>query len=437
MDPTRVIGRHALYAPLGAGATASVHLGLERGKTMPVAIKVLHEERAKDANAVNRLLDEVRLAKRIQHPNVVRTIELVEEGTERLVVMEYVHGFALSRLIADVIAAKTRIPTPIAVALACDVLLGLQAAHQARDEDGTPLKIVHRDVSPENVLVGADGRAKLGDFGVAKAERRLAATRDGGIKGKLTYLAPEQIGGDVTERTDVYAVGLVLWEMLVLERPLEAETEAQIVARALDPKFDPPSARVPGLPPALDAVVLRALAKEEKDRWPSALAFSEALATAVPPATPPAVAEWMRARFGAELAERDRVLAAMLDGRPAAAAAPARPDKESGKSFVAPIAMLLGALGAIAVVLALRGKNEPEPAAFPDPPPLPVFDADPPAKTVADPVPPPPPPPSSAPTVAPTKRIVRPIGTTRPTGASCEPWIDDKGIKRYDPSCTR
>jgi len=271
VTPSRVHGCYALYETLGVGGAATVHLGVSRGReVLPVAIKRLHDRQSRQTAAVAGLLDEVRLSRHIDHPNVVRIIDFVSDGEEMLAVMEYVHGEPLSRLLADVNAGGGHTPVRIAAAIACDVLQGLYAAHVATDSDGRALALVHRDVTPENILVGADGVTRLMDFGVAKAQGRLNATKDGGVRGKLAYLAPEQVGGEVTARTDLYAVGLVLWEMLVGQRVIEGESEPELLMNALEPKVVRPSTRVPNIPPALDDVILRALCKEPDGRFATA-----------------------------------------------------------------------------------------------------------------------------------------------------------------------
>ncbi|MBS2015069.1 MAG: serine/threonine protein kinase [Deltaproteobacteria bacterium] len=335
----RVVGRYALYEPLGKGGAASVFLSVERRETpVVVAVKLLHASQARDAAAVSRLLDEVRLSRLVRHENVVRVRDFVSDGTEMLSVMDYVHGEPLSRLLVAT-GARAKVPPPIAAAIVVDVLSGLHAAHEARDAEGAPLRIVHRDVTPENVLVGDDGAARITDFGVAKAEGRLQETRDGGVRGKLMYLAPEQIGGDVSPKTDVYAAGLVLWEMLVGARAIEGGTEAELVTRALDPKIPRPSARGVDLPRALDDVVTRAIDRDPEARFPSAAAMAEALVATGEIASRAQVAAWVASVAGPVLEARSAVVAAMLDAERAAelpttvdAAAAAPPPGRGGES---------------------------------------------------------------------------------------------------------
>src|SRR5215472_8545252 len=214
---------------------ATVHLGRLRGGggfARTVAIKRLHPMYAKDPDIVAMLLDEGRLASRIRHPNVVPVLDVIAEGSEVCLVMEYVHGLALSQIVR---AHKGPVPKRIALSIASGVLHGLQAAHETTDEAGAPLGIVHRDVSPHNVLLGSDGCARVADFGIAKASGRLReTTHHGTIKGKLSYMAPEQLHGEVDARADVYGASVVLWECLQGRRLFEANSEPELMRQVLE-----------------------------------------------------------------------------------------------------------------------------------------------------------------------------------------------------------
>ena len=448
-------GRYALYDTLGVGAAATVHLGVARGAdVVPVAIKVLHDRQSREAGAVARLLDEVRLSRHVVHPNVVRVLDFISDGEETLAVMEYVHGEPLSRLLADVKESGLRTPVPIAAAIACGVLHGLYAAHVAKDGAGKALELVHRDVTPENILVGADGVARLMDFGVAKAQGRLHATKDGGVKGKLAYLAPEQVGGDVTARTDLYAAGLVLWEMLVGARVIEGESEPELLVKALDPVIVAPSTRAPEVPPALDAVVLRALCKDPDGRFATGTEQAEAIERAVGRiASPAEVAEWVRIHGGTRLAQRDESVRAMLaleaTGPRESASVPyvdgPRPSDNGVRGM---LVMALAALAVVALGLLYNSRTAPSgtvPSGTPpsgtaspgtaDSRPLPT--ATPLVSHVPVPVPVPDlPTPSTSTSAKPSPRP-RPVVHSAP--ASCDPpwYLDSHGIKRYDPACVK
>jgi serine/threonine-protein kinase len=192
--------------------------------------------------------------------------------------MDYVEGDTFARLLARSAQNKTPIPFAVTVRILLDTLAGLHAAHEMTDDMGQPLDIVHRDVSPQNVLVGVDGIARITDFGVARAASRLSTTRSGQLKGKLAYMAPEQArGGGIDRRADVFSCGIVLWEALALKRLFKGDGEAETLNRVLYEPIPAPSSVRPEIPPALDAVCMKALARELGDRYPTALAMADDL----------------------------------------------------------------------------------------------------------------------------------------------------------------
>jgi eukaryotic-like serine/threonine-protein kinase len=268
-----VIGRYALYDPIASGGMATVHLGRLLGPvgfSRTVAIKRSHPEMAADPEFVSMFLDEARLAARIRHPNVVSTLDVVALEGELFLVMDFVQGESLSRLMRASKTLGQPIPPPVACTIMAGALHGLHAAHEAKNERGEPLRIVHRDVSPQNILVGVDGIARVLDFGVAKAVGRVATTREGQIKGKISYLAPEQVGGSISRQSDIYAAAVVLWEALTSERLFSADNPGELLHNILNRRVPPPSELVKGLPPALDTIVLRGLAREPADRFATA-----------------------------------------------------------------------------------------------------------------------------------------------------------------------
>ena len=296
-SPTTVVGRYSIHAEIAHGGMATVHVGRLMGPvgfSRTVAVKRLHAQFAKDPEFVAMFMDEARLAARIRHPNVVSIIDVVAEQGELLLVMDYIQGESLSRLLRGVRRQGPGLAPPIAGKIITEVLGGLHAAHEARNERGNPLGIVHRDVSPQNILVGVDGVSHLIDFGVAKAVGRVQSTRDGQIKGKLAYMAPEQIrGGVVDRRTDVYAISAVLWEALVGQRLFKGD-EANLMYAVLTVPIAPPSSINPKIPEALDAVVRKGLQKKPENRYATALEMADALEAAVTPASSREVARWMR-----------------------------------------------------------------------------------------------------------------------------------------------
>jgi serine/threonine-protein kinase len=311
--PPLLIGRYALCDELARGGMATVHLGRllgPAGFARTVAIKRLHPHLASDPAFVAMLLDEARLAARVQHPNVAATLDVVAKDGELFVVMEYLHGESLSRLFR--IARERVVPPAIASAILINALSGLHAAHEARGDGGEPLKLIHRDVSPQNIMVRSDGSAAVVDFGVAKAAGRFHSTAEGQIKGKLPYMAPEQVRGQtLTRGVDIYAAAAVLWELLTGERLVAGSNEGEVLEKLLFSTFPPPSTKVPGIPPALDAVVMRGLDRNRDKRCATAREMALALEEAMPPATASRVSLWLETMVGDSLNQRQTRLAAI------------------------------------------------------------------------------------------------------------------------------
>jgi serine/threonine-protein kinase len=223
-------------------------------------------------------LDEARLAARIRHPNVVGTLD-VEDRDGLYIVMEYIEGVTLLQLTRAAQKVGERMPVPVAIRIALDTLAGLHAAHELRDENDVFLNLVHRDVSPQNVLLGTDGTARLTDFGIAKASSRLSMTRDGQLKGKISYMAPEQTrrGESLDRRADVFAMGAVVWEVLAGRRLFHGESDVEVLNQLL---FEPiPRLRehAPTLPSMLEGAVMKALERDASARYATAAQFAEAL----------------------------------------------------------------------------------------------------------------------------------------------------------------
>ena len=299
----------------------AVHLGRVLGAagfSRIVAIKRLHSHVAESPGGLAMFLDEARLSARVRHPNVVATLDVIEHERELLLVMEYVHGATLSTLTRAANVAETPIPVAIAVAIMLDVLSGLEAVHDATDEEGKPLSIVHRDVSPQNILVGADGVCRLLDFGVAKAASRLQTTRDGHLKGKLRYMAPEQISiQEATPRTDEYSAAVVIWELLTGVPLFDASNEATILSRVLEGVILAPSCFSPSISPQLDRVVLRGLARAPGDRFESCRDMANALRGVAAPALAEDVRSWVETLVGESLRAQSARVARVERGLPA------------------------------------------------------------------------------------------------------------------------
>jgi serine/threonine-protein kinase len=301
----RILGRYLMCAPIAAGGMATVHLGRlmgPKGFSRTVAIKQLHVQLARDTDFVAMFLDEARLTSRIRHPNVVAPLDVIECDGEICIVMEYVHGESLGRLMHA--AEGEKIPLRVVTAIMVQALLGLHSAHEAVDDDGHPLAIVHRDVSPQNILVGEDGITRVVDFGIAKAARRVHSTEGGKLKGKLGYMSPEQLRLSPLDRgCDIFSAGIILWELLTGRPLFTAEEPAAAVAQMLS--FEPvaPSHYVE-LPAVFDAIALKALAVDREQRYSTAREMARELEAAYPPAGALEVSEWVARLMGAQLAKR-------------------------------------------------------------------------------------------------------------------------------------
>lgn len=281
------VADYEIVARMKAGGMATLFLGRRTGASgfsKPVAIKVVHPHLADDPSFVEMFVDEALLCARIQHPNVVHVEELRESNGTHLLVMEYVAGCSLGQLLRALAKRQRRMTPELAVHVAIHVLDGLHAAHELKNEHGAPMEVVHRDVSPDNVLLAWQGHVKLIDFGVAKAMSRRTQTSGSMLKGKIRYMSPEQaFGRAVDRRTDVYALAIVLWECLTMRRLFSGSgADLELLEQVRNPTIVPPSQLVSDLPPALDAILLKALSREANDRYASAREMRRALADAMP-----------------------------------------------------------------------------------------------------------------------------------------------------------
>lgn len=331
MKGPRIVGRYELLLPLAAGGMATVHLGRQQsalGFERTVAIKQLHQHYAEDPDLVCMLLDEARIVSRIRHANVVPTLDVVAEDGEVLVVMEYVEGETLAHLLRLAKTAGARPAPGIILAVVGQLLAGLHAAHEATDATGRALGVVHRDVSPQNLIVGADGVSRVLDFGIAKAVGRSQTTQDGQVKGKLRYMAPEQIRGrrDVDRRLDVYAAAVVAWESLTGARLIDGD-EAEIFGQLLDDHRVMPSFESVGASPLprVETVLRRALSVDREARQASAAELADDLARAHHVASSGEVAAWVSSLASERLQTRASRLREAELGGIGVLPAPARP----------------------------------------------------------------------------------------------------------------
>ena len=273
---------YRIVAELARGGMAAVFLAVYEGAARPreiVAIKVVHPHLAYDPDFVAMLADEARIASSIGHPNVVEIREFVlgRADGRNYIVMEYADGETLSMFLKQAGRGK-RVTTALAASIAADVAGGLHAAHELRGPHGEPLDLVHRDVSPQNIIVTYDGRVKLTDFGVAKATGRLQRTQPGEIKGKLAYMAPEQaFGRDVDRRSDVYALGVVLYELAMGRRLFGGKTDADTIRNVMQHNIVAPRDIDPTFPEGLEQIILAMLTREPDQRFQTAGAVERAL----------------------------------------------------------------------------------------------------------------------------------------------------------------
>ncbi len=303
------IGKYFVSEPIASGGMATVHLGVSAEDDRHLlALKRLHPHLTSDEYFTTMLLDEARIAARVRHPNVVATYGADVIDDDLVLVMEYVAGVPLNVVMRTVYPGS--VPPRYAAAIVAGALRGLHAAHEALDDHDQPLGIVHRDVSPQNVHVGTDGVARVLDFGIAKAARRIQTTRAGEVKGKLAYMAPEQLLSDaVDRRTDIRAAAVVLWEALCGAPLFHRESEGQTVNTIIDGDISPPSDHVGQIPPALDAIVMRGLAKRREDRFATALEMADALDAvyAKNPVRPREIGQWVASLGLDALREQERM----------------------------------------------------------------------------------------------------------------------------------
>ncbi len=315
LKPGDTLGRFQLLVPIGAGGMGRVWVAREQGLTARprlIAIKTALAEEAASEDYWKVLLDEARIASQIQHPNVCAIHALDRERGVVYLVMDWSDGGSL-REVLDA-TGENRIPATVAARLVAHVCAGLQAAHDLVGEDGVALGVVHRDVSPQNILLSANGQVKLTDFGVAKARGQIhAPTQTGEVKGKLSYMAPEQVTTrDVDRRADVFALGCVLYEATVGERPFHGDDALSTLYQLLERPVQAPSSKRADYPPGLERIVLKALERDPEARYQTAEEMGRALqmwlASERTMVTDTDMAELVRSTLGDRIAERAKAV---------------------------------------------------------------------------------------------------------------------------------
>ena len=278
--------RYLFVRRIAKGGMAEVWLTQERiaNRERTIVLKLLLPELAEDPDFVRMFLDEARLASLLHHQNIVSIYDVGQLGDRYFIAMEYVAGRTLRQVLHQLRRDNRRLPVWFALSIGVKTCSALEHAHHACDEGGSPLHVVHRDVSPENIIVGYDGSVKVLDFGIAKASARGTRTRVGVMKGKHAYMAPEQIlaaetGCSIDHRADLYSLGVVLYELLTTVRPFDADNELSLIRSIVEgtPQPEPPCTLAPWLEPEVEAVVLRSMARQPEVRFDSASKLRDAL----------------------------------------------------------------------------------------------------------------------------------------------------------------
>jgi eukaryotic-like serine/threonine-protein kinase len=362
----RKFGRYTLLCRLATGGMANLYLARFLGPDgfeKLVAIKRIHEHLTENPEFVQMFIDEARLAARINHPNVAQVLELGTVGKSYFIAMEYVEGETLTSVLRLV-----KPQYPVGARILANAAAGLHAAHELRSSAGQLLQVVHRDVSPSNLLITYEGSVKVVDFGVARARGKMHSTAVGTVKGKLAYMAPEQAQHqEIDRRADIFALGIILYELTTWQRLFRADTEQETVAKVVECKIPPPSVMVDDYPSELEEIVLRALQKDPAKRYQTAQQMEQELeqfivssGTAVPPS---AVGDLMISLFADRQQEKKEMIRTCADF----AEIPELEPETDGSLSLAPQArrrwpaMLLGllvlALVSIAAALVLKDRG--------------------------------------------------------------------------------
>ncbi len=338
-------GKYQLLKRLAMGGMAQIYLARQRGPEgfeKLLVIKRILPHLAENGDFVRMFLDEARIAARLDHPNIVDIYDLGAQDDSFFIAMEYIHGEDLRRVWKRAERSGQLIPVPLVCRIMIEACAGLDHAHKQKDAQGKPLGIVHRDVSPQNILLTFEGRVKVVDFGIAKAADQATVTRSGVLKGKYSYMAPEQAAGqkNLDCRTDIFALGVVLYELLTGMRLFKRLTDMATLQAVADCEIAPPSQINPRVPKDLDPIVMKALTREPEDRYAEALqlqlALEDWLLSHQLPSSTAHVAAFMKELYAARLAEEARLGDVLVEeadsGSPAGAGR--TPEKAPEKSGV-------------------------------------------------------------------------------------------------------
>lgn len=319
------LGKYDILALLALGGTAEIYLariGGAAGFEKYVVVKCLHDHLADDAEFVRMFLDEARLGAQLDHSNIVQTLELGEQNGRYFMVMEYLAGMSLALIARKAVERVPggRLPEDLVLAVGAQTCTALHYAHELSG-GGTPLNVVHRDISPQNIVISFEGIVKLVDFGIAKADVRETQTQSGTIKGKFAYMSPEQcVAGEVDRRTDIFALGTILHELLSGRRLFKRDSPYDTYQAIIDGKVPSPSQVNHQLDPALDPVIMKALAYKKEDRYPNAEAFGEALVGLLhrrgKSVSASEFARFLDLRYQKEIDEHATRMRELIEGRP-------------------------------------------------------------------------------------------------------------------------
>jgi len=326
------LGRYEVVRHLASGGMAEIYLAKHGAEE--VVVKVISRERGHDQKFVQMFLDEARVAATLHHPNIAGMLEVGRQDETYFLAMEYIDGDTVRALLERAVTIGYRVPLPVCVHIVAAVAAGLHHAHERKAATGDRLEIVHRDVTPSNIMLSWKGEVKLLDFGIAQANNRAAETQSGTIKGKFAYMSPEQCRGKgIDRRTDVFALGIVLYELTTQRRCFRTDSDFETMDRIVKGRIVTPTSFDPRYPPELEAILLKAMALDPDQRYLTAEAFRQALAAYAPRLGPVATAADVAAclrevwRDGADEPEIREATASDADAdadAPAAAIATAR-----------------------------------------------------------------------------------------------------------------